>query len=532
MKIKRILALILCLTVLFAMSALTSCKKDEETTLSAEEKYNKMSPEQKFSTSLIKAGETVGNWEGVAEITKVISTAAQTGSIQLQLDYNGVQLDAKIWADGVKYALKADANNGSDQLSLNTYFDPEKEVVLESEQLGGAYGINMKTLLSDLSALAAEEGNQDLLDSMTEAYNEYMKIIGNLPEVFDHASDIAAQERDDLLKSIIDNTTISSESKKVTSMDQEIDATCITLRIDNESAAKMIEAFAESIKNNAEFADYIDELESLLAIFGEISDDETFDDETFENDTFGDETFGDETFGDGTANEGTPNNVSAKLFDKLKQGVEGLVNEIKEAEPFEVNVVLSTDSVGSIVRVDVDLKIGKMPVKVSLEYAEDNKEFGGLRLTVAAEPQEGVSVTVVLNISVEKTAEGKTINFNTTGLGTIIGFDVSGSIKYNKETGATAIHAEISDGDNTSPIDLGFTYKISDETFVFGNVTLNFSGMDLPIPNFLLTIKEKDTMPSAPKDYQNILQMNNEELGQFGDAVKEAIGPFVMMFAR
>ena len=188
MKIRRILALVLCFALLFAMSALAACKKkdgtEEEPTVEAiptpEDVYRNMSAEQKLTTSVTKAGNAIANWEDVAAISKVLETALKSGSVQLELNLDkeitgsdqSVLLDAKLWVNEAKYALDADVTIDEEKLDLKAYIDPADRIVLDSEKiLGGVYGIDMKSLASDLSVML---GSMDQIEALTSAADEYL----------------------------------------------------------------------------------------------------------------------------------------------------------------------------------------------------------------------------------------------------------------------------------------------------------------------------------------------------------------------
>ena len=173
------------------------------------------------------------------------------------------------------------------------------------------------------------------------------------------------------------------------------------------------------------------------------------------------------------------------------QKIGDLVEKIKGGEEFEITAVISTDSFGSIVRIDVPFMMKDMPATLSVEIAEKDNDLAGLRLTVNMTPREGVTVTIALNITVEKTAEEKIIRFASTGLSTYAGFDISGSLHRNQKTGATDTCVELKspESEETMNYEVNFLYLVDDESLTFGNLEFKVNGIVSPIPAFLLTIK-------------------------------------------
>lgn len=515
MKIRRILALVLCFALLFAMSALAACKKkdgtEEEPTVEAiptpEDVYRNMSAEQKLTTSVTKAGNAIANWEDVAAISKVLETALKSGSVQLELNLDkeitgsdqSVLLDAKLWVNEAKYALDADVTIDEEKLDLKAYIDPADRIVLDSEKiLGGVYGIDMKSLASDLSVML---GSMDQIEALTSAADEYLGMIPALmdkaPQMLEKYSSLTEKELNALLAVILANVSVSSEEKSVSSMDRAIAATCITLKIDNNAVANILDGFYNNLKNDQEIAEFIGEIMAMIPADEEEAPDAV--------DPF------------------------AMMDQKFAATVEG----IRSAEPFEFDVVISTDALGSIVRIDVNFKIREMPITISLEIAEADNELTGLRLTANIAAQEGVTITASLNVSIEKTAQGKTIRINTAGLSNFLPFDISGTIEYNKSTGLTQIRVEMTNPEAAEPLavyEVSFIYQISSGTFRFGNLEVKVGGVVLPIPTFMLTIKENDTMPEAPVTYKNLLKLGEEEMGQLMGTVMQNVAPYAELF--
>ena len=522
MKITRILSLLLCLALLVSTVALASCKKKETTeepkengTPTEEELYRNMSAEQKFATSILKAGDSVEKWEDIAAITKVLNAAAQSGSVQLQLAFNpesvtgekeSILLDAKLWANGTKYALNANASIGTETLNAKAYIDPADRIVLESEKiLGGAYGINMAALASDLSAMMAESG-----EAMTAEINAYLEaipaMIEKIPQMMQNRQALTDKEVNLLVQSIVANATLSSEEKTIYSMDREIAATCITVTIDNNAIANIIGGFYNAIKDDPDIGSLINEMMAMsIPALAESAD--------------------------GAEGIGVPGMVDP--YAMMDQEIGAMLEGIRSGEPFEFSFVVSTDALGTIVRIDTGFDIRNMPTTLSLEIAEADNDLAGLRLTANMTPQEGVTVTATVNVSVEKTADRKIIRINTAGFSNFIGADISGTISYDKKEGFTQIRVEMTSPEAAALLatyEVNFLYKISDGTFWFGNLEVKANGEVLPIPQFMLTIKENDTMPAAPQDYRNILKMSEEELDQLSGKVMEALAPYEELF--
>ena len=488
-----------------------------------------MTPEQKFTTSILKAGETVKNWEDVAALSKVLNAASQAGSIQLEAtlgeyftkDSNQtIDLNAKLWSSGAKYALKLDAKAGEDAVSANAYFDPADRFVVTSQDLGGSYGIDMTNLSDALGMLIpSADGEMSGKNQVMDTYSEMIPAaITQLPEMLQKHAELNDKIVNVLIRSIAANASMSAESKTVTSMDRNIDAVCISIRIDNNAVAGILTAFYNELKNDPDFAGMLKEAMSAAMPSG------------MDGDPTGAMTFDVE---------------SDAEFNAMIEG-------LKASDPFAFTVVISTDMLGNVVRVDVNAtiqsKTGKMnadgsvdptvtemPLAIALEFAQSENDFGGLRLTATIEAAEGVTVTMTLNVSVEKTEQSKTIRFNTTGLNTVFGGgDLSGSVSYNKSTGAARAYVEKTSPDATRPAtsyEVNFIYKIGAGTLEFGRLEVKQNGEILPmIPDFMLTIKENDTMPAAPEQYTNILQMTDKQMEEFKGRMEETFAPFEDLF--
>ncbi len=513
MKMKRIFAFVLCMAVLFAMSALTSCKKNRENEQkepTAEEIYRDMTPEQKLTASLLKTGESVQNWEEVAELSKVLDAAVQSGSVQFEATLNEsitgqsepISLRAKIWETGTKYALKLNAGMGEESISADAYIDPTDRIVIGSEELlGGTYGIDLTNFADVLGALISGTDEGSSMNQVMDAYTSMIPaVLGKIPELLQKREALTEQIGSILLSSVVGGADISVEAKTVSSMDREINAYCIAVRIDNEGVAKMLHAFYQAIKDNPEFSALLDEMISAVMsveLPGAI---------------------------DGTEN--LP--VDAEL--SIEQEINEAIDEIKDAEPFEFKLVISTDATGSVVRLDTELEVNGMPIALSLELAGFEEEFSGCRLTAVVAPQVGVQVTVTVNVSVEKTEHIKTIRFNTTGLAVTGLGDFSGSFTYDKETGNVQIRVEQTGILRSTVYEIGFLYKIGDGVFMFGRPEFKQNGTVLSIiPDFLLTVREKDDMPAAPEEYVNILGMSEFELDAFMEDVQTRLAPYAGM---
>ena len=65
---------------------------------------------------------------------------------------------------------------------------------------------------------------------------------------------------------------------------------------------------------------------------------------------------------------------------------------------------------------------------------------------------------------------------------------------------------------------------------MFGDLSLKVGGVNAAVPYFMLTIKEQDTMPTAPQSYTNILRLNEAQLKDLAEKAETAIIPFADLF--
>lgn len=522
MTAKRILTVLLCIAMLLTVFAAASCKKKAPEP-TPEEAFAALTPEQKFSASFAKTSQQVDKWENVSAISKVLTSAMTAGSAQVNVVLDEtftdmeepITVNAKVWANGGKYALDADLGLAGQSFAAKAYLNDADALIVDSTSLlGGVYGVNLKTLTNDLSAFLTRMGvPAEAITEIESAVAEAMDSVKKTTEMTEQEKAAVEKLITIISDGILNNITINAEQKSVKVFDKDVDATCLTFRLNNDNAAAILNSIYTGIKADADVCALIDELLATAATAASVTD---IDDDEF------------------------PANAE-ELFLLLDPEIAEAVDEIKNSETkFSADLTLSLSNVGVIMRVDASVSVDETPAVVSIELGEKLDTFEGLNISALIPVGDGITLTMTAKATVTKTADTETFTFVTTGLGEILGANIEITATHNKTSGDTVIDAKIPGDsyddvtgdliDTVQTVVISFNYKETDGTHVIGNFAVTYNGDAIPLPRITVTLKENDTMPAAPETYKNILQMSEAELQAFLGTVQEKIAPLTEMF--
>ncbi len=513
MKLRRWLPLI-CVVLLLSMTLLTvaSCKSAE-------------TPETKFATSVTKTSQQVQKWDEYKLMQKIMNG----GSIRIQTTIpadEDVATDTDV--DAIFYinekdrqcALDATVKAGGQSYSGMLYLDPDRVVAESNDLLGGAYGLDLTTIATQLENSILAPGKSDF--SMDE---ETFATLKKLPELLKKASELESKEQatfdklvELLMKSILANATVSVEKGTTTVFGKEVKANIFSVSLDQNSVAAVLEGFWKSVKEDEGIRASID---SILALTKALPETITEEEDVGNDGTYTEGDDSDFTVGDLELPDLGQFDSAENLFKALDPMISEAAAKLRALPAVSAALKLSLNKSGMIMRADLDVTVTEGTVSVALELGEKLTSFEGFSLNVSMKAQ-GLSMdlaTVKAEIS-EDSKSNYVLDMNARIGAGPTSVSASAELTYDKKDGATELKINVPD---TEQIVISLNYTNKKGTHTIKDLQIKKGTESLPIPAFTLTIKESDPKPAYNRDDKDVQKMTAEELNAFGETVKAKI---------
>lgn len=213
------------------------------------------------------------------EIAPLLDVLTQ-GSAQFELNkieadkvdlLEGTKLSGKIYFNAEKFAVEnLSITQDKETTTFSMYADSDRMYIFEDSILGGSYGLTSGDAVNSLensifapdskSDYALDEETYDLLMVFCELYDD-QKLSEGLQKDYEKLLDRYAKQ---LWKTVRDHADFDSDTKKVKVGTERIESRVITISIDNEAMAGIVEDMYDYICADDDLEAFIDQLSDLL----------------------------------------------------------------------------------------------------------------------------------------------------------------------------------------------------------------------------------------------------------------------------
>lgn len=373
------------------------------------------------------------------------------------------------------------------EFRADAYMDEDLIYVTNDDILGGSWGIirgEMAKAFSDselIESLGMPTEAEDAILDVLEAYDD-----NRAKELREDITKYTEKYMKIAIKAVEDNAEYESESDEVKVGGERINARVITITVDAEAAAGIIEDIYDELKKDDKLRDtvikYGDEFEEALKTAKVMSDDEDI----------------------------------ADLYDEFIDEIGDSIDE------------LDTDEEGEVVVEIVTPKLSSTLLKLSVKVKEDGYNETLLTLDVG---EEGIkdSQLISVNIGGYTTIEYE-IEENTSK-------EYASSMKVKSgDSSTTLFKLSIDKSEDEFKITVPEAEASVSGTWVdkgkTTTVTVNKIRVDdVTIDEFEITLilKEKDNMPNpvSKKDVKNILDITEDDVTEFAENAEEIFGGYI-----
>ena len=496
---KRILSCLLCLAVLATALLTSACGKA------------KLTPEEKLTQSLENAMLTAT--ASAKEFTALpsLEQVAKSGSVEIEvqdLKNEAVSaLTAKIFLNGSSTAAELQVQNAVGEPFGGKAWLNQQAFVAESQSLlGGAYGINLSSFGEDLVRFLAK--NPALLGKLDfgtilfytnslRQVQQVMEAAGNLSRP-DDAEKWTSFFKNVVLKTLLENATVTETKQTVSSLDKNLSATCLSVSLSNEALAKVLEASNAFLQSDEELRARLASLFPLLQ----------------------------STLTEGAA---FPWQSAEDFLAVLNTQVADLAEQIRTAEEINGQFSIFLNSKNAIVRAEITVACNGTTAAVTLDLDENPNAFEEAQLSVKVTGQEKEPQEANAHLKIEGVDGGKKASFELWG-SAVNGFDrVEGSFTC-RAVGKTELTVTMPTESpiperSTKTVTASFEHQKEGDADVYQNFSFTMDEGENLLPAVKVTVRATDAFPAIP-EYTSFFELTPEQAEELKTKLDAFLAPF------